>query len=175
MDEFLEKKLFEIDPVFLREKDMDMTETCMCWGFECGDGWFESLKMLLEGTKEINNILKDKNARIVAKQIKEKWGILTIYYDIEKIDPEKDDIDCEEEISRFEELLNKVQSDASERCEFCGEKKELFQTIGWINYICEDCAIKFNKKYKHINKFENKWKEITPDEFFNELMNLYKD
>jgi hypothetical protein len=28
-------------------RNLHMTETCMCWGFECGDGWFQILNQLM--------------------------------------------------------------------------------------------------------------------------------
>ncbi len=28
-------------------RNKDMKETCMCWGFECGDGWFNILDQLM--------------------------------------------------------------------------------------------------------------------------------
>lgn len=34
-------------PSILVNRDKHRTETCMCWGFECGDGWFNILDRLL--------------------------------------------------------------------------------------------------------------------------------
>jgi hypothetical protein len=28
-------------PLIFSERNMSMKETCMCWGFSCGDGWFD--------------------------------------------------------------------------------------------------------------------------------------
>ena len=36
----LDEKLCEKYPLIFKNRHADMTETAMCWGFECGDGWF---------------------------------------------------------------------------------------------------------------------------------------
>jgi hypothetical protein len=43
----LDKKLVEKYPKMMVNRDAPMTETCMCWGFECGDGWFKILDNLM--------------------------------------------------------------------------------------------------------------------------------
>ena len=35
----LQEKLYADFPELFQEKDLPITETCMCWGLECGDGW----------------------------------------------------------------------------------------------------------------------------------------
>lgn len=39
MTEELQEKLYLDYPDLFKEKDLPMTETCMCWGIDCGDGW----------------------------------------------------------------------------------------------------------------------------------------
>ena len=39
-------KLFEKYPKIFRQKDLSMDQTCMCWGIECGDGWYPILDAL---------------------------------------------------------------------------------------------------------------------------------
>lgn len=48
MREELDKQLVERFPRMFRNRYAPMTETCMCWGFECGDGWFQILMSLCE-------------------------------------------------------------------------------------------------------------------------------
>lgn len=40
MNEELTRKLVQRFPVIYQGFYDNMSETCMCWGFECGDGWF---------------------------------------------------------------------------------------------------------------------------------------
>ena len=43
LDELLCKKY----PKMMINRNKSMMETCMCWGFECGDGWFNILDHLM--------------------------------------------------------------------------------------------------------------------------------
>ena len=47
MREELDKLLCERYPKMMVNRNKDMKETCMCWGFECGDGWFNILDQLM--------------------------------------------------------------------------------------------------------------------------------
>ena len=39
--------LCKVYPKMMVNRDKNMQETCMCWGFECGDGWFQILNQLM--------------------------------------------------------------------------------------------------------------------------------
>ena len=47
MKQELDKLLCEKYPKMMVNRNKDMKETCMCWGFECGDGWFNILNQLM--------------------------------------------------------------------------------------------------------------------------------
>jgi len=47
MKQELDKLLCEKYPKMMVNRNLPMTETCMCWGFECGDGWFNILDQLM--------------------------------------------------------------------------------------------------------------------------------
>ena len=44
----LDSLLCEKYPKMMVNRDKPMQETCMCWGFECGDGWFNILDQLMD-------------------------------------------------------------------------------------------------------------------------------
>jgi len=46
MKQELQNKLFEKYPLIFQDKDKSMQETCMCWGIDCGDGWYWLLDKL---------------------------------------------------------------------------------------------------------------------------------
>lgn len=46
MREELDKQLCEKYPKIFKDRYGDMKETLMCWGFECGDGWYNIIDML---------------------------------------------------------------------------------------------------------------------------------
>jgi hypothetical protein len=47
MREELDKLLCEKYPKMMVNRNKGMQETCMCWGFACGDGWFNILDQLM--------------------------------------------------------------------------------------------------------------------------------
>ena len=47
MREELDKLLCEKYPKMMVNRTKPMMETCMCWGFECGDGWYNILNQLM--------------------------------------------------------------------------------------------------------------------------------
>ena len=46
MKQSLDKQLCEKYPKIFADRYKPMTETAMCWGFECGDGWYNILNQL---------------------------------------------------------------------------------------------------------------------------------
>ena len=46
MNEALDKQLCEKFPKQFRDRYAPMNQTCMCWGFEHGDGWFNIIRAL---------------------------------------------------------------------------------------------------------------------------------
>ena len=47
MKQELDKLLCERYPKMMVNREKSMRETCMCWGFDCGDGWFNILDQLM--------------------------------------------------------------------------------------------------------------------------------
>ena len=47
MQESLDKQLCEMYPKMLVNRHASMQETAMCWGFSCGDGWYNILNQLM--------------------------------------------------------------------------------------------------------------------------------
>ena len=47
MKQELDEYLCKVYPKMMVNRNLHMTETCMCWGFECGDGWFPILNQLM--------------------------------------------------------------------------------------------------------------------------------
>lgn len=46
MNAELTRKLLKRFPILYQDYDSPMTQTCMCWGFDHGDGWFEIIWQL---------------------------------------------------------------------------------------------------------------------------------
>ena len=93
----LENRLYEVAPIFYSERDLDAQETCLCLGFECGDGWFEPLLDFSKEVARINEIAMKSHICFVASQFKEKYGEIRVYWhtksfpDICDLIPERED------------------------------------------------------------------------------------
>jgi hypothetical protein len=70
-----EKAIFEKYPKLFKRVSLPMQQTCMCWGLEIPDEWFDDIDTLCEN---INNVNPDA---IEFEQIKIKFGSIRIYYD----------------------------------------------------------------------------------------------
>jgi hypothetical protein len=48
MNRHYQNYLFKKYPALYKEHTLPMSETCMCWGVTCGDGWFNLINQLSE-------------------------------------------------------------------------------------------------------------------------------
>ena len=182
----LEKQLYEIDPVFFEEaiacenNKMDERNTCMAFGCECGDGWFEPLKKFVEKIALINLNAKKYNIKFVCNQLKEKFGYLRVYYTNKLIDSTKitnENIPAINIlVSLFEDALDACVNECSSVCEICGreggvDNENLIQTSGWIKIICKECAFKENKT-DTISRFHDAYKFLNP--YYSHYVFSYK-
>jgi hypothetical protein len=111
MNKALQDQLYVKYPKIFANKDKSMQESCMFWGIECNDGWYNILDTLCEAVThtyttsiEIDEerakqwgieptIWKDEPKpryfldvgapQVVADQVKEKFGTLRFYYHLE--------------------------------------------------------------------------------------------
>lgn len=58
----LEKELYTKYPKIFRQHTLPMTETCLCWGIDCGNGWFCLIDKLCQ---EIQTYIDVNNKRQV--------------------------------------------------------------------------------------------------------------
>lgn len=139
MKEELQNKLFEKYPKIFQGRSLPPTENLMCFGIECGDGWYWLLDMLCGSIQwRIDNPAHDKNGpitveQVIAVQVKEKFGGLRFYY-------EGGNNDIRSIVSFAEKQSNYI-------CEVCGSTKNVGQTSGWITTLCKNCAAE-NKSWK---------------------------
>jgi hypothetical protein len=122
-------------------RNKGMQETCMCWGFECGDGWFNILNQLMGNIQhhiDWKNEQKEKYNRgegcpqVTLDQVKEKFGTLRFYY------TGGDDA--------IDGMVRMAESMSGVTCEGCGNqattnwpKAEGGGIGGWVRTICKPC------------------------------------
>ena len=169
----LERKIYEIDPVFFRQKDLDMTQTCMCWGLECGSGWYEPIKELVQKVKMLNDQIAPLNMCIVALQIKSKWADFTCYWSVEELDPDKN-IELTEDQTQMLNTVYSMMKDAvegceakcSRTCEICGKssflKRDMLVCGSWLTVKCLDCAQKSQREAGKITNFKEGFPFLSP-------------
>jgi hypothetical protein len=122
----LDQKLCERYPKIFANRNGDMRETCMYWGFECGDGWYDLIDELC-GT--IQNYIDNNSSetrpipQLVAEQVKEKFGTLRFY------------------TSGGDRLIDGMiwfaESMSGRICEVCGNSGKR-NTDGWLRTLCEE-------------------------------------
>ena len=80
MREELDKLLCEKYPKLFVNRHKSMQETCMCWGFSCGDGWFDLIDQLCANIQSYIDNNKHLNVpQVTVDQVKEKFGTLRFY------------------------------------------------------------------------------------------------
>ncbi len=143
MREELDKQLVEKYPRIFKNRYGDMRETLMCWGFECGDGWYQVLDSLCGNIQHYID-WKNRSAQagykdfepveqVVAVQVKEKFGGLRFYYD-----------GGDDHISG---MVRMAESWASVTCEECGAPGK-HRSGGWIRTLCDTHEEAYQNRFK---------------------------
>jgi len=139
MREELDNQLCEKYPKIFANRHGDMCETLMCWGFECGDGWYDILNILCSNiqehidwiSKQHDMLIKknphdvkipDEIPQVLAIQVKEKFGTLRFYYS-----------GGDDYISG---LVSMAESMSCVTCEKCGNRGQT-RGPGWIRTLCD--------------------------------------
>lgn len=139
MKQELDTALCEKYPKIFADRNKSMTETCMFWGFECGDGWYSILNALCNNIQHhidwrnsqrelllkdnpYKRSIPDEVSQVVAEQVKEKFGTLRFYYR-----------GGDEYISG---LVAMAESMSGVTCMVCGDVGTTGGN-GWISTLCE--------------------------------------
>ncbi len=113
-------------PEIFRDRNGDMRETAMCWGFECGDGWYniiESVCTLVvnhNSNQKLNNL---PEVEFIATQVKEKYGTLRFYY------YGGDDY--------IDGVVSMAEYLSGSTCETCGAPGKI-RDNGWMRTLCDE-------------------------------------
>lgn len=126
MKQQLDDILCQRYPAIFRDRHAAKTDTSMCWGFTCGDGWYPLIDALCENLMRLSPTPTDVP---VAFQVKEKFGSLRFY--VNNSTPEQDAV-----IVFAETLSRRI-------CEHCGTMNETKTYMqGWHRTLCPQCAKK---------------------------------
>ncbi len=132
MQKELEQKLFEKYPYLFENRHKSIQESCMAWGVEFSDGWYDIIDHLcFEIEQHEKNITNEKSPwynkdykKVQFDQTKEKFGGLRIYYS-----------GGDEYVKG---LVHMAESMSYCTCENCGNKGKPNKG-GWIATLCDNC------------------------------------
>lgn len=135
MRDELDNLLVQKYPKIFRDRNKSMQETCMCWGFSHGDGWFEILEAACSNIQhhvdwkrrqhlELSDEEFDEQHQVIAAQVKEKFGGLRFYVD-----------NCDDYVRG---VIAMAESMSYRTCEGCGNHG-VKRTSGWIRTLCDTC------------------------------------
>jgi hypothetical protein len=174
MNPELEKQLVKDYPTIFQFHGGSPKETCMAWGCEHDDGWFDLLKNLCdyitavtrrdicvslkEGLTEVRNDHEWKNTfippvKVRFTQVKEKFAGLRIYFDTyhelsDEIYDRVNEDSIEKERNRtwttVSEAIEFTEFLSTRICEFCGNKGKVYRD-GWWKTLCPKCADSRNR------------------------------
>ena len=130
MDPKLEQKLFTKYPAFFRQHTLPMTQTCMCWGVETGDGFYKIIDTM---AKKLTAYAQKHNIIIEATQVKEKYGRLTVYLNQSNLE--------------IDAIVQKAEQASLKTCECCGKLGRINRGP-WYSVRCKSCRAKEAKRCK---------------------------
>ena len=156
----LDELLCEKYPKIFRDRNAPMNQTCMCWGFDCGDGWFNIIDALCDNIQShIDGIERFRVSTI-------KWNEnlndpdfeWSAYYASEFVEREErpvpellDQVVAVQVKEKFgtlrfyynggddyiDGLVSMAESMSAVTCEVCGNPGSS-TTGGWIRTLCEE-------------------------------------
>lgn len=114
--------------LFVRKK-LPITESCMGWGIECGEGWLWILDLLCGSIQNYidNSILNgSKPKQVEFSQVKEKFGALRVY--------------CVYSDEHVDAMIDFAEYISGKTCEKCGTMENVKRRdMGWITTLCKEC------------------------------------
>jgi hypothetical protein len=130
-----DKRLCERYPQIFRDRDGDPRATLMCFGFDCGDGWYDIIDTLCnnisahvkykrQNHKDMPDNQFEEEHGVQAVQVKEKWGGLRFY------------VNGTDDYVRG--LIDMAESMSYRTCERCGNPGQK-RTGGWVRTLCDGC------------------------------------
>ena len=100
----LTEKLYAAFPQLYRGRHKSKYESSMCWGFACGDGWYQ---VLYELSRELANYqAAHPSLDLEVTQVKSKFGMMHVH------------LNCRD--AAIEKMIELAQQRASATCEFTG-------------------------------------------------------
>lgn len=99
-------------------------------GFEISAGWTNLVVLLCERIDTL--VQQAPDAQMQVKQVKEKFGMLRFYYEIEGA--------SDSLLYAIRQVVAQAEHASSMCCERCGKRGETGNLEGWLTTVCRKCA-----------------------------------
>ena len=162
MREELDKKLVEKYPEIFRDRYGDMRTTAMCWGFECGDGWYNIIDTLCDllsseyryAKEHYDDLIEWKNATGIKPWSKKPITDEEIAEAKQKMEEEREKLPIaiqvkekfgtlrfyvDESNDKCYNYITFAESMSAHICEECGNPGTWYG-IGWHQTLCDKHA-----------------------------------
>lgn len=157
----LDAELVKDFPVLYRDRNAPMQQTCMCWGFDVGDGWHNILRELSQGIADaVSKHVYGAGSKaaalggedrafecgfvVIVDQVKEKFGTLRFYWHTEPNETPRDSVDedyAKEIYGQVSGMVDLAAGLSGVTCESCGSPGTM-NDGGWLSVRCEPCREK---------------------------------
>ena len=147
MNEKLQTKLYRKYPKIFQDRKKPGSETRMCDGICCDDGWYDIIDHICQ---QLDFIRVHFGVVVSFFQVKEKFAGLRLYINAIKCDnnilglskKEKWIID-----GLIRDLIHRSEDKSYHICEECSGSRYGNKTLGhWVYAMCDDCWAKFIKE-----------------------------
>lgn len=144
-------------PKIFRDRNGSMQETCMCWGFECGDGWYniiDRLCRLIQSHIDESIRQNKRSLEVEKKKFSELSWFKKLFFKktVKEIDPEIIQVVASQVKEKYGSLrfyyyggddeirgmVDMSESISFVTCESCGNPGTQRGT-GWIYTLCDKC------------------------------------
>jgi hypothetical protein len=144
-------------PLIFRDRNAPMTDTAMCWGFSCGDGWYDIIDVLCSKLYSHYNQANDRYQSLLETGVGNTlWGTKVVTQEMldeakEKMEHERGHVPVAVQVKekfgglRFyvngaiDEHYNYIsfaESMSYRTCEECGAPGKRY-TDGWHRVLCD--------------------------------------
>ena len=123
------------------EKDLSIQESCMPWGFECEDGWFDLIYKCCEEITSYCN--KNKIPIIHIGGVKQKFGSLRIDWNWPNPLDQEEHFKNHHHFEKIDALIERFEKMSVRVCESCGKIGHIDYSYGWLIALCDDCRKRY--------------------------------
>jgi len=145
MKKELDERLCKEFPNLFADRNGDMMSTCMVWGFEHSDGWFDIIYEAASKIEPLIVAMKKEHPNLEwyprASQVKEKYGTLRFY--------------MSSETDEMSKIIQEAEDKSEVTCEICGQPGKT-RGIGWLSTNCLEHTSKeaLESMYEYVCKYK---------------------